>query len=134
MVSKIKHPKNILTGYLGNLTILFISSLLIFSSQVYGQAGDVSQIRNGPADNPQKNFFSTFPNPDWVNGNAGASNAHYTEGMSIGYRSLITGVTAGNCYEYVIEYDTYHGAMAIDYLTHFQMVTMYCLTWVVSSV
>lgn len=103
-----------------NLFSLYLVSFFFFSFNAFGQAGDVSQIRNGPADNPTKNFFSTFPNPDWVNGNAGASNAHYREGMSIGYRSLITGVTAGVCYEYILEYDTYHGAMAIDYLTHFQ--------------
>lgn len=95
-------------------------SLALFSLKAIGQAGDLSQIRNGPADDPTKNFFSTFPNPDWVNGNAGASNAHYREGYSIGYRSLLTGLKPSTCYEYVIEYDTYHGAMAIDYLTHFQ--------------
>src|SRR5688500_13735397 len=99
MVSKIKHQKTILAGWLRNLKILFIPSLLIFSSQAYGQAGEVSQIRNGPADNPQKWFYANFNNPAWVNGNAGAQTAHYVEGMSIGYRSLITGLTSGVCYE-----------------------------------
>ncbi|WP_205510352.1 hypothetical protein [Longitalea arenae] len=56
-----------------------------------------------------------------VNGNAGESNAHYVEGHSISYRSLITGVTVNQQYEYTIEYDTKHsGRMAIDYLTQFQ--------------
>lgn len=98
------------------LAILFLSPLKIFS-----QAANLDQIRNGPANNPSKNFWDDFDNPMHVNGNAGASNAHYVEGHSISYRSLITGVTASLQYEYVIEYDTKHsGRMAIDYLTHFQ--------------
>jgi hypothetical protein len=104
---------------LKSVTALFLICIL-FSLSSIGQSGNLDQIRNGSA--------KTSGNPPkldtcgkcWVNGNAGASNAHYTEGMSIPYRSLLTGLTAGNSYEYVIEYDTYHGAMAIDYLTHYQ--------------
>lgn len=98
------------------LAILFLSPLKIFS-----QSGDLDQIRNGPASNPSKNFWDDFDNPMHVNGNAGASNAHYVESHSISYRSLITGVTVGQQYEYIIEYDTKHSdRMAIDYLTHYQ--------------
>ncbi|HEX6428087.1 MAG TPA: hypothetical protein VF008_10395, partial [Niastella sp.] len=98
------------------LAILFLSPLKIFS-----QAANLDQIRNGPANDPTKNFWDNFNNPQHVNGNAGESNAHYVEGHSISYRSLITGLTVGQVYEYTIEYDTKHsGRMAIDYLTHFQ--------------
>lgn len=98
------------------LAILFLSPLKIFS-----QSGNIDQIRNGPANDPTKNFYKTFPNPTWVNGNAGASNAHYVEGHSIAYRSLITGAAVNQQYEYIIEYDTKHsGRMAIDYLTYYQ--------------
>lgn len=120
MTCTIKHRTNTVSKWLLNIKGLLLATLTVLSSQVLGQSGDLSQIRNGPADNPQKWFFKTFNNPSWVNGNAGAETAHYVEGMSIGYRSLLTGLTSGTCYEYVIEYDTYHGAMAIDYLTHFQ--------------
>jgi len=94
--------------------------IVLMSLSGHSQSGNLDQVRNGPKANPQKNFYKTFDNPTWVNGNAGSSDAHYTEGMSIPYRSLLTGLTPGTCYEYVIEYDTYHSAMAIDYLTHYQ--------------
>jgi hypothetical protein len=98
-------------------------TLLTFfiGSQAFGQAANIDQIRNGPANDPQKWFFDNFNNPSWVNGNAGASTAHYVEGMSIGYRSLITGLTVGQEYEYTLEYDTRQNSkQAIDYLTHYQ--------------
>ncbi|WP_207510676.1 PKD domain-containing protein [Longitalea luteola] len=98
------------------LAILFLAPVKIFS-----QSGNLDQIRNGPKNDPSKNFYDDFDNPTYVNGNAGASNAHYVEGHSISYRSLITGAIINQQYEYVIEYDTKHsGRMAIDYLTHFQ--------------
>jgi hypothetical protein len=97
--------------------IVFLLSCFVLSN-TFGQAGDLSQIRNGSG-KVQNSVLDTC-GKCWVNGNAGASNAHYVEGMSIAYRSLITGLTVGTCYEYEMGYDTYHGAFAIDYLTHFQ--------------
>jgi hypothetical protein len=98
------------------LAILFLSPVKLLS-----QSGNIDQVRNGPANDPSKNFYDNFANPTWVNGNAGASNAHYVESHSIGYRSLITGATVNAQYQYVIEYDTKHSdRMAIDYLTHYQ--------------
>jgi hypothetical protein len=93
--------------------ILFL--IVIFQLQSFGQAANIDQIRNS-------NFYSTnTSDPLWVNGNAGSSNSHYTEGMSIAYRTLLTGLTNGRVYTIVIGYDTKHSdAMAIDYLTHFQ--------------
>jgi hypothetical protein len=115
-----KRCTNVFTAYIKTFITIFFFSSLLLASKTFGQATNLDQIRNGPANDPSKNFYNTFPNPSWANGNAGASNAHYVEGMSIAYRSLLTGLTAGTSYEYVIEYDTYHGAMAIDYLTHYQ--------------
>lgn len=113
--------KDLYSGFsfgIRNLSTVFVIYLLFLSSASFGQAGDLSQIRNGNG-KVQNSILDTC-GTCWVNGNAGASNAHYTEGMSIAYRSLITGLTAGTCYEYELGYDTYHSAMAIDYLTHFQ--------------
>ena len=105
-----------------NLFIIFC--FLFFSSNALSQAGDISQIRNGSGAailNNQKQIIGYDScGTCWVNGNAGSTNAHYTEGMSIAYRSVLTGLEIGKCYEYELGYDTYHGAMAIDYLTHFQ--------------
>lgn len=97
------------------ITGILLFTPLIFQLKSFGQAANIDQIRNS-------NFYSTnTSDPLWVNGNAGASNSHYTEGMSIAYRALLTGLTAGKTYSIVIGYDTKHSdAMALDYLTHFQ--------------
>src|SRR5687767_14898834 len=79
------------------LSIKTIASLLLFTPLIFqlesfGQAANIDQIRNS-------NFYSTnTSDPLWVNGNAGASNSHYTEGMSIAYRTLLTGLTSGKTY------------------------------------
>lgn len=100
-------------------TACLVLGILLFPfTTVYGQSGSLSQIRNGDGQVHQ-GVLDTC-GKCWVNGNAGSSNAHYTEGMSIAYRSLLTGLTPNRYYEYEIGFDTYHSAMAIDYLTHFQ--------------
>ena len=54
----------------------------------------------------------------WVNGNAGASNAHYVEGDSITYRMRLTGLSTSGSHTLVIEWDiTKSSKHAIDYLT-----------------
>jgi hypothetical protein len=76
-------------------------------------AGNLDQVRNGPAASPT--------NPvDWVNGNAGAANAHYKEGQSIPYRLTLTNVPTGasNVNSVKIEWDILHSSKnAIDYIT-----------------
>jgi hypothetical protein len=53
----------------------------------------------------------------WVNGNLGASKSHYSEGESISYRLMFSGLTAGT-HVVTIEWDTTKGGKhAIDYLT-----------------
>jgi hypothetical protein len=58
-----------------------------------------------------------------VNGNAGASNAHYQEGQSIPYRLVMQNLSIGN-HAVVIEWDVKHSsANAIDFITHYQRVS-----------
>ena len=79
-------------------------------------AGDLDQVRNGSA---------AMPNDpgQWVNGNAGASNAHYLEGYSIPYRLKLTNLVVGVSYNVKIEWDiTHSGKHAIDYITSFNRI------------
>jgi len=91
------------------MLLIFLSG---FSISVFGQAANIDQIRNGAAASPL--------NPaDWVNGNAGPSNAHYAEGYSIPYRMHVTGLSSGS-HVLVIEWDTKdQNGHAIDYITHY---------------
>jgi hypothetical protein len=76
-------------------------------------AGNLDQVRNGAAASP------LIP-VDWVNGNAGASNAHYKEGQSIPYRLVLTNLPTGptNVNSAKIEWDISHSSKnAIDYIT-----------------
>ena len=111
MVSKINtSPKSGLT-YLP-LILLLCFSITNFSSKIFGQAANIDQIRNGSATSP-------ISPADWVNGNAGPSNAHYAEGYSIPYRMHVTGLTSGS-HVLKIEWDTKdQNGHAIDYITHY---------------
>ena len=76
---------------------------------------DLDQVRNGSFDAP-------IDPPDWVNGNAGASNAHYFEGQSIPYRLKLTNISIGG-HVAEIEWDIRHsGVNAIDYITHYDRI------------
>ena len=78
-----------------------------------GAAANLDQVRNGSASAP------VSPAP-WVNGNAGASNAHYLEGHSIPYRMVVTGLSSGT-HTLVIEWDIRQGGKnALDYITQYQ--------------
>ncbi|MFZ0061217.1 MAG: hypothetical protein WAL47_04200, partial [Pyrinomonadaceae bacterium] len=77
---------------------------------------DLDQVRNGTFDAP-------IDPPDWVNGNAGASNAHYFEGQSIPYRLRLTNI-ALTTHVVEIEWDIKHSnANAIDYITHYDRIS-----------
>ena len=78
-------------------------------------SADLDQCRNGDQLHPVPCTGAA-----WVNGNAGASNAHWNEGDSIAYRmrfsNLATG--AGNPHTLIIEWDTTQsGKHALDYIT-----------------
>ena len=85
-------------------------------------SADLDQVRNGGV-----GCDDTVPNScndpaDWVNGNAGASNAHYQEGQSIPYRLVMKDLPLGSN-TVVIEWDVKHsGAHAIDFITHYQRI------------
>ena len=81
-------------------------------------AANLDQVRNGPATAP------VSPG-DWVNGNAGPSNAHYIEGYSIPYRCIMTSLPIGPSITLTLGYDIKHGDKhAIDYLTHFDRINV----------
>jgi hypothetical protein len=85
-------------------------------------SADLSQVRNGGI-----GCDDTVPNScdnpaDWVNGNAGASNAHYQEGQSIPYRMVMQNLPLGSN-SVVIEWDVTHSSKnAIDFITHYQRI------------
>ena len=86
-------------------------------------SADLSQVRNGGIGCDQTVPNSCDNPADWVNGNAGASNAHYQEGQSIPYRLVMQNLTVGN-HSVVIEWDVRHsGANAIDFITHYQRIS-----------
>jgi len=87
-------------------------------------SANLDQARNGAADDPVSPV-------DWVNGNAGASNAHYIEGFSIPYRIVMRNlpttsqiVAAGGAdgkVHMILEYDIRNSNKhAVDYLTGYQ--------------
>lgn len=85
-------------------------------------SADLSQVRNGGVGCDQTVPNSCNDPADWVNGNAGASNAHYQEGQSIPYRMVMQNLTTGP-HSVVIEWDVRHSsANAIDFITHFQRI------------
>jgi len=86
-------------------------------------SADLSQVRNGGV-GCDVTVPNSCDNPaDWVNGKAGASNAHYQEGQSIPYRIVMQNLTLGN-HAVVIEWDVRHSsANAIDFITHYQRIS-----------
>src|SRR5690349_8354447 len=85
-------------------------------------SADLSQVRNGGV-GCDVTVPNSCDNPaDWVNGNAGASNAHYQEGQSIPYRLVMQNLPLG-ANSVVIEWDVKHSDKnAIDFITHYQRI------------
>ena len=79
----------------------------------------LEQCRNGAAVSP--NACSDLGGSvGWVNGNAGASQAHHLEGFSLPYRAVMENLPTGTPITVVFGYDIKHGGKhALDYLTHF---------------
>jgi hypothetical protein len=67
------------------------------------------------------NLSSTCDTPaEWITGNLGRSKALYFEGQTVPYRSVVSGLMAGETYMVRIEWDTTEsGRHALDYLTSF---------------
>jgi hypothetical protein len=97
---------------------VFFLTFMFFSVNAFGQAANLDQIRNGSL-----GVYPVTPTADWVNGNAGPSNAHFAEGYSIPYRTKVDGLvgTPATVHHLIIEWDTKHGnGHALDYITHYQ--------------
>jgi hypothetical protein len=76
---------------------------------------NLDQVRNGRGSAPEDPA-------GWVNGNAGASNAHFVEGWSIPYRVNINDLALG-AHSLDIEWDIKHsGANAIDFVTNYDLI------------
>ena len=75
---------------------------------------DLDQIRN-------RSVALPVSPEEWVNGDAGSSNAHYVEGYSIPHRVVMTDLPVGQQVTISLGYDTKHddAKHAIDYLTHY---------------
>jgi hypothetical protein len=114
------------------MTMLVLSLTLIGATFVSAAkptnsvAVDLDQCRNGALGDPQADVEQCVTtgsgSTGWVNGNAGASNAHFAEGESISYRARLSGlpVSGQNTAQVVLimGYDVIHnGHDAIDYLT-----------------
>ncbi len=88
-------------------------------------SADIDQCRTGAAPAPSDCNTGAYNlgggnDTGWVNGNAGNSNAHYAEGLSIGYRVRMEEVPQQSI-DVFLGYDTKHSDhVAIDFLTHYQ--------------
>src|SRR5512132_1942825 len=86
-MKKAQANKTASTQFINKTSSELFSPLALFAGGTK-PAGKLDQVRNGSAASPV--------NPvDWVNGNAGSSNAHYKEGQSIPYRLVLTNLPLG---------------------------------------
>jgi len=103
--------------------LFFCSALLalMFSqgalySQSTKPSANLDQIRNGSAASP-------ISPANWVNGNAGATQAHYAEGWSVAYRILLGNLSTTGTHELIIEWDVRHsGKNALDFITGYNNI------------
>ena len=98
---------------------LVLATGLVATGNPGQPAADIDQCRNGTpsAFNDCEDLGGGV---GWVNGNAGGTNAHYAEGLSIPYRVRMTDVPPAISIKLILGYDiTHSGKHAIDFLTHF---------------
>ncbi|MDQ4123194.1 MAG: carboxypeptidase-like regulatory domain-containing protein [Acidobacteriota bacterium] len=105
------------TAQAQNLKVISMQGAMLLN-----EAANLDQCRNGGVGQPPVPCNDSGDGvAGYVNGNAGAQNAHYREGDSIPYRIRFSGLrenSTGN--KIVIEYDTTElGKHAIDYLTSY---------------
>lgn len=99
----------------GMLLFLVFSQGALYSQSTKPSA-NLDQIRNGSKTSP-------VSPANWVNGNAGASQAHYAEGWSIPYRMLLENLSTSGSHELVIEWDITHSSKnALDYITSYDNI------------
>jgi uncharacterized repeat protein (TIGR01451 family) len=104
-------------AFVVSLALVISQSLGIIAASAGNPSADLDQCANGSLSSPNVPAC----NPDeWVNGNLGASKAHYFEGDSIPYRMKFDNLATTGTHEVIIEWDTTEGGKhAIDYLTSF---------------
>jgi len=114
---------------LTSMTSMLVLSVTLIGATVVSAAKptdtvaiDLDQCRNGALANPQTSVQQCVTtgsgSAGWVNGNAGASNAHFAEGESISYRARMSNLPADAQVTLTLGYDVIHnGHDAIDYLT-----------------
>ena len=77
---------------------------------------NLDQCANGPLSVP----VGCSASGEWVNGNLGATKAHYLEGESVPYRLRFSNLAATESHSVTIEWDTTQGGKhALDYITSF---------------
>lgn len=114
---------DLLIGRLPWLCLVFFLNLFTVTLLAQQPAANLDQVRNGSAAAP-------VDPGEWGNGNAGSSNSHYAEGMSIPYRVVMTNLPASTTVTLVLEYDVKHsGRHAIDFLTHYDRLEPHELTY-----
>jgi len=104
-------------AFVVSLALVISQSLGMIAASAGNPSADLDQCANGSLSSPNVPAC----NPDeWVNGNLGASKAHYFEGDSIPYRMKFDNLATTGSHEVIIEWDTTEGGKhAIDYLTSF---------------
>jgi hypothetical protein len=121
-----KRTRLVLTGVMTSFVLcitLLGASLVSAAKPTNTVAVDLDQCRNGAlvtsgTQTVEQCITTGSGSSGWVNGNAGASNAHFSEGESISYRARLTNLPADADVTLVLGYDVIHnGHDAIDYLT-----------------
>jgi uncharacterized repeat protein (TIGR01451 family) len=119
-LSKLKSISNRFKNFL--LAMLFVATqfatplILSGTAAAANPSADLDQCRNGTLSTPAQ-CADLGGSVGWVNGNAGASNAHWREGDSIAYRMRFANLNAG-AHAVTIQWDTTKsGKHALDYLT-----------------
>ncbi len=99
----------------GGLTVLSGNPVTAAASTGGNPSADLDQCRNGAF-----GAAVACTGAAWVNGNAGASNAHWLEGQSIVYRMRFSNLSTAGTHSVTIQWDTTQGGKhALDYVTTF---------------
>lgn len=109
-----------------------IASVLLFAAILVGFVLVTSEASGTPKPSIEieqcSNLGSTCDSSDprnWQKGNLGTNNSDYSEGQSVPYRSVLSGLSAGQTYVVRIEWDTTEGGKhALDYLTNFNRTVL----------
>jgi hypothetical protein len=95
--------------------LVILAVAIAVSAQTAEVAWNIDQCANGKRGTPREACTGS----NWVNGNLNESKSQYSEGDSVAFRIIITGLTPGSTGNTVtVEYDpTKAGKSAYDYLT-----------------